>query len=464
MKKVALTIICCLLVFPALHARQMPNIVVFLADDLGWTDLGCYGSSFYETPNIDKLAESGIRFTSAYAACNVCSPTRAALMTGKYPARLHITDWITGYKKPDAKLLPPDWTQYLPLEEITIAELLKKKGYVTASVGKWHLGEMEQYWPENQGFDVNIGGWSKGSPNRNQKQNTNGYFSPYGNPRLQDGPDGEHLTGRLTDEAIGFIKNNKDKPFFLYMPYYAVHTPLQAKEEDIAYFTAKVDKNAPQQNPVYASMVRYLDQSVGRVLEALRKLDLEENTLVVFTSDNGGLLGKNNPITSNLPLRAGKGTAHEGGTRTPAIFSWKGKIRPGRLSHDPVITMDIFSTLAAVAGIPERRLGLRDGISLLPALLDDEKLNRPDALYWHYPHYHNMGATPHSSIRKGNMKLIYFYEDGKKELYDLHSDPGETNDLYAKKSGEGEALFTQLQEWLESVKAQEPVVNPGYRE
>lgn len=448
------TLLLCVSMMP-LAAQQKPNVIIFLADDLGWTDLGCYGSTFYETPNIDKLADSGVKFTNAYSACNVCSPTRAALMTGKYPARLHLTDWIAGHQKPDAKLAPPDWTQYLSLDETTLAELLGREGYVTASIGKWHLGDEEKYWPENQGFDVNIAGWKKGSPNKSQE--SNGYFSPYGNPRLTDGPEGEYITDRLTEEAVRFINDHREKPFFLYMPFYAVHTPLQAKDADIEYFMQNRDEANPHHNAVYAAMIKSMDESVGRICNLVDASGLEGNTLIIFTSDNGGLIGRQ-PITSNLPLRAGKGTAYEGGVRVPAIFSWKGKLGAGQVNETPVITMDIYNTVAAFAGLNEKNLHT-DGENLAPLLLDGKKLRR-NALYWHYPHYHTQGAAPHSMVRKGDMKLIYFYEDGKKELYDLAADPGEKRDMYADNKKVGEKLFRDLQKWLHKVNAQPPVNNP----
>lgn len=259
-----------------------PNIIVFLVDDLGWADTRCYGSSFYETPNIDKLAAKGIRFTNAYAACTVCSPSRAAFLTGKYPARLQLTDWIKGYERPYAKLLSPDWKQYLPLEETTIAEVLKKQRYATAMIGKWHLGDDVKYYPEHQGFDSNTGGTFQGSPPS--------YFSPYRIARLKDGPVGEYLTDRLTDEALKFISAEKESPFFLYLSFYAVHTPLQAKEEEVKYYKAKINPTAAQQNPVYAAMIKNMDENIGRITDLVEKLGLAQNTLLIFTSDNGGLV------------------------------------------------------------------------------------------------------------------------------------------------------------------------------
>jgi len=290
-------------------AERPPNIVIFFIDDLGATDLGSTGSHFYETPNLDRLAAQGVRFTQAYSACTVCSPTRAALLTGKYPARLHITDWITGHKRPFAKLQVPDWTMHLPLEEVTIAELLKPRGYASASIGKWHLGGPE-FFPDKHGFDFTLAGTDRGQPPS--------YFSPYKIATLPDGPPGEFLTDREAAEACGFIERNKERPFLLYIPHYAVHTPIQGKAEVIAKYQKKAQPDAPQKNAAYAALVESVDDSVGRVLAKLDELKLAERTVVIFTSDNGGLLS----ITRNLGLRAGKGSAYEGGVRVPLIVRW----------------------------------------------------------------------------------------------------------------------------------------------
>ena len=374
-------------------------------------------------------------------------------MTGKYPARLHLTDWIKGHQKPYAKLLPPDWVMYLPLEETTIAELLRKRDYSTASIGKWHLGHEKKYYPQNQGFDVNTGGYYKGSPSS--------YFSPYSNPRLTDGVRGEQLTDRLTEEAVRFIAAQKDGPFFLYLPFYAVHTPLQAKEEDVTYFKERADANARQRNPVYAGLIKNMDRNVGKLMDCLDRLDLTENTLVIFTSDNGGMIGnrtdRHKQITSNYPLREGKGTAYEGGVRIPAIFYWKGRIKPG-ISATPVISMDVYSTIAAAAGIPPEDVPGNDGVSLLSLLTGGKPLEKRD-LFWHYPHYHNQGATPYSAILRENKKLIYFYETGRKELYDLRTDISERYDLSDVQVQETAEMYGKLQQWLNSLGAQFPSAN-----
>jgi arylsulfatase A len=437
----------------AQKTQKPPNIILLLVDDLGWMDIGSYGSSFYETPNIDKLTKEGIKFTNAYSACNVCSPSRASILTGKYPARLHITDWIDGYEKPYAKLLPPVWTRYLPLEEITIAEILKKKNYASASIGKWHLGDDVKYYPEHQGFDLNIGGYYAGSPPT--------YFSPYRIPRLKNGDKGEYLTDRLTDEAIKFMDEEKNGPFFLYLPYYAVHTPIQAKEADVEAFKLKVNPSSPQQNPVYAAMIKSVDESVGRILQYVKEKGLEDNTIIIFTSDNGGLIRSKNPITSNLPLREGKGTAYEGGVRVPLIVKWKGKIKENTQSNVPIIGTDLFPTLAAVTNSNISSISNIDGVNIAPLLFGDQTLKR-DALYWHYPHYHSEGATPYSSIREGDYKLISFYENGKIELFNLKNDLSEQNNLIDKEPKMAAMLLKKLTAWKHKTGAQDPLINPKY--
>lgn len=426
-------------------APPRPNVIVVLVDDLGATDLGYAGSTFFRTPHIDKLAAGGMTFTRAYSACTVCSPTRAALLTGKYPARLHVTDWIAGHKRPFAKLLPPDWTMRLAHEEVTVAELLKKEGYATASIGKWHLGD-DPHAPETHGFDRNVAGTAKGSPPS--------YFSPYKIPTLADGPKGESLTERLTEEAVAFIRENREKPFFLYLPHYTVHTPLQAKPEVVEKYKASARPEAPQRNPVYAAMVESLDDSMGRLVAALEALALSEKTLVILTSDNGGLMSS----TTNLGLRAGKGSAWEGGVRVPGIASWPGTIRPGRRCDAPVITMDWFATIAELAGAKPPPT---DGVSLAPLLTGRGDVpERP--LYWHYPHYHPGGATPYSAILDGGWRLVEFFEDGRLALHDLTEDPMEANDLAAAKPDKARELRAKLEAWRRSVGAQRPVPNPAH--
>jgi len=423
------------------------NIVFVLVDDMGWTDLGCCGSSYYQTPNIDRLASQGMRFTDAYAACTVCSPTRASVMTGQYPARLHITDWIAGHKRPFAKLSVPDGTMRLAPEIPNVARALKAVGYATASIGKWHLGPSE-CWPDKQGFDLNVGGCDKGQPPS--------YFSPYKIPTLKEGPVGEFLSDRLTDEALAFIEANKDRPFFLYLPHYAVHTPIQAKQAVIDRYKALQNKDAPHHNPVYAALVESVDDSVGRLLAKLDVLKLGNRTIIVFTSDNGGLVG----CTSNAPLRAGKGSAYEGGVRVPLIVKWPGVVQPGSVCHAPVISADYYPTLLAAVGATPAA-GPVDGESLVPLLKQSGGLAR-DAIYWHYPHYHPGGATPYGAVREGDFRLVEFYEDNRVELYNLKDDIGETKNLAAAMPDKTAALCRKLHDWRARVGAQMPASNPAF--
>jgi arylsulfatase A len=440
--------------------KQPPNFIFMLIDDMGWTDVGTFGSTFYETPNVDRLADEGMRFTNAYAACTVCSPTRAAVLTGKYPARLHITDWIEGHKRPWAQLAVPDWTMYLPHEEITIAEALKPTGYATVHIGKWHLGK-EPFYPETQGFDRNIAGNDMGSPPS--------YYHPYerGNRTIATmppgGQDGDYLTDRLTDEAVTWIEDHQAEPFFMYFPHYAVHTPIQSKKELEEYYAGKVNPDNPQRNAAYAGMVHSTDESVGRIMETLERLDLEDNTVLVFFSDNGGLIGNNfdKPITSNVPLREGKGTEYEGGVRVPCIVKWPGNTEPGSTSDVPVIATDFYKTLLDMAGVqPQANTGV-DGLSLTPLLTQTGTLDR-DALYWHYPHYHSQGARPYSAIRKGDYRLIEYFEDGRMEMYNLANDIGETNNLIDAMPEKAHELHAQLQAWRDEVGAQYPTKNPNF--
>ena len=435
---------------PAAWSGPKPNIVFVLVDDLGWTDLGCQGSKFYQTPNIDRLAREAVRFTQAYSACTVCSPTRAALMTGKYPARLHITDYIPGERHPYAKLSLPDWTMHLPLEERSIAKALKAAGYATASIGKWHLGGRE-YFPDRHAFDVNVGGTDKGSPPS--------YFSPYGIATLPDGPKGEFLPERLTAEALKFIEQNRAQPFFLYLPHYAVHTPLMAKKAVIEKYQARANPAAPQHNATYAALVESVDDSVGRILRKLEELKLESETIVFFTSDNGGLVLRD--TTSNLPLRAGKGSAYEGGVRVPLIIKWPGVTKAGAVCDTPVITPDFYATMLEMAGLKQEQGQVVDGESVVPLLKRTGGLKR-EGLYWHYPHYHAGGATPYSAIRAGDWKLIEFFEDHHVELYNLKDDLGEKTDLAGKLPDKAAGLRAKLVAWRDEVGAQLPTPNPDH--
>jgi arylsulfatase A-like enzyme len=435
-----------------------PNIVLIVLDDFGWADLGCYGSTYHETPNIDALARRGMRFTNGYAACPVCSPSRAAIMTGKYPARLHLTDWLPGRAdRPSQKLLRPAIRQQLSLEEITLAEALKPAGYSSASIGKWHLGG-PPFWPEHQGFDRNIGGTQTGSP-------PGGYFR-FKTPSLQARSDAEYLTDRLTEEAIAFIEQNCSRPFFLYLAHYAVHIPLQARPEFQAQFKTKPTGGSPQTNPIYAAMIQSVDEGVGRLLRKLDEFGIADRTIVLFTSDNGGLSvkeGPNTPATSNRPLRAGKGYLYEGGIRVPMIVAWPGVIRAGSTCDAPVSGQDLYPTILQIAGVGPATGQVVDGESLVSLLRGTGSLRR-DALFWHYPHYSNQGGNPGGAIRQGNLKFIEWYEDGHAELYDLATDLGEQKDLAGERPADAARLRDRLGRWREAVAAQMPTANPEYRE
>jgi arylsulfatase A len=428
-----------------------PNVVFILADDLGWTDVACYGSELYETPAIDRLAKGGMRFTQNYSACTVCSPTRACILTGKYPARLHVTDWIPGMMPQNPKMLVPDWTKHLPLEETTIADAFRAAGYATACIGKWHLGD-EPYYPEKHGFDLNIAGTAAANPTS--------YFAPWKIATLTEGKDGEYLTDRLGDEAVRFIEGSKDRPFFLYLSHFAPHLPVQGKPELVAKYRKKLHPGLKQRNPGYAAMIESVDQTVARVRRTLDDLGLAERTIVIFTSDNGGRV----PTTSNLPLRAGKGSCYEGGTRVPLIVHWPGVTRPGSTSDVPTISADFYPTLLEMAGVPDKPDHHPDGTSLVPLLR--QAGNLPDrALYWHYPHhqhYQQGGAMPYGAIRAGDYKLIEFFDDMRTELYNLKDDIGEQHDLAARMPDKVKTLRDQLHNWRTQVGAQMPTPNPNY--
>jgi arylsulfatase A len=437
----------------AAERQRPPNIVFVLADDLGWTDLGCFGSSFYQTPNIDRLARQGMRFTNAYAACPVCSPTRASILTGKYPARLHLTDWIPGRTPPGVKMRLPQWTPYLPLNEVTIAEALQPAGYVSASIGKWHLGD-EEYYPEKQGFAVNFGGNHLGS--------TPSYFYPYKIPNIRNGKTGEYLTDRLTDEALGFIEKSKARPFFLYLSHYAVHTPIEAKPAMAAPYRDRVRPGLSHSNAEYAAMIQSVDESVGRVVRKLEELNLAKDTIVFFASDNGGVVGRRH-ITSNEPLREEKATLYEGGIRVPLIVDWPGVVKPGSVSATPVVSVDFFPTIWEMSGAAAPAKGAVDGLSLVPLLRQRGGLQR-SSIYWHYPHYNFhqplIPTRPCGAIRKGDFKLIEFYEDGFIELYNLREDIGERRNLAGSLHDKAAELRSDLGTWRRSVGAQMPIPAP----
>lgn len=453
---------------PAVETR--PNVILILLDDLGWADLGCYGSTYHKTPNIDRLAAEGMRFTQAYAACPVCSPTRASILTGKWPARLHLTDWLPGRTDmPGQMLNRPKFRQELPLEEVTLAEHLKAAGYATAHIGKWHLGG-KGFGPREQGFDLNIGGNEKGSPS--------GYFAPFNSkkgrdvPGLEDAPEGAYLTDLFTDQAVKFIQDNKDRPFFLYLPHFAVHTPLQAKKDLIAKYQAGKNQPGRQSNPIYAAMLESADDSVGRILQTLEQLKLNQKTILLFTSDNGGLAtneGANTPATINSPLREGKGHLYEGGIRVPLIVRWPGKIKSESLSESPVCSIDYLPTLLELCNLsasggrqpPDNKAPSFDGLSLVPILKQTSDVSR-DAFYWHYPHYSNQLGKPGGAVRAGDYKLIEFYEDGRRELFNIKNDRGEGTNLADKKPAKVKELAEKLDAWRKSVDAQMMTANPDY--
>lgn len=455
-------------------AAEKPNIVFILVDDLGQRDLGSYGSTFYETPNLDQMARDGARFTDAYAACPVCSPTRASIMSGQWPQRTGVTDYIGAAATPqqwkrNTKMLPAPYADRLALDTPTLAKAMKGAGYATFFAGKWHLGP-EGWWPENQGFDVNMGGVDRGGPYGGKK-----YFSPYANPRLPDGPEGEHLPDRLATETNKFIEANKDRPFFAYFSFYSVHTPLMAREDLRKKYEEKRtrlglvekwgregerDVRLVQEHAVYAGMVEAMDQAVGKVLAKLDELGLRENTLVIFTSDNGGLATSEGWPTSNLPLRGGKGWMYEGGIREPLIVRWPAVVKAGSVVSTPVSSPDFFPTLLEAAGAKPQPGQTLDGASLMPVLRGGGLPER--ALFWHYPHYGNQGGAPGAAVRRGDWKLIEWAEDSRTELFNLAQDLGEQHDLSAKETQRVQQLRAELAAWQKQVGAKFATPNPSY--
>lgn len=442
-------------------ARPAPqpklNFVFILIDDLGWRDVGFNGSRFFETPNIDKLAAQGMRFPNAYAACPVCSPSRAAILTGKYPARLGITNFLPGrHQLLYSKLLPPESKQFLPLEETTIAEELKPLGYATAAIGKWHLGNA-RYYPENQGFDLNFAGTDSGAPK------SHFYPACSGNPPVPAAP-GDYLADRLTDAAEDFIHRNAARPFFLYLAHYGVHIPLEGKSDSVLAFQRKVDPKYPQHNAVYAAMVKSIDDSVGRLVQRVAAEGLADRTVFIFTSDNGGLASaeyKGQTPTSNAPLRAGKGFLYEGGIREPMFIYWPGVTKPNSVSDVPVTGTDFYRTIAQMAGVRKLTGAPLDGVSLVPLLRRTGTLSR-EALYWHYPHYSNQGGRPGAAMRLGDWKLIRWYEDDSVEFYNLRTDPGETENVAKEEAGKARGMLTLLNDWLAKMRPEMPKPNPAY--
>lgn len=440
----------------AAFAAPRPNVLFILVDDLGYSDIGCYGNTLHETPNIDRLAREGMRFTDAYAACAVCSPTRASIQTGQYPVRFGITDWIPGARMPNTPLKEKFTARRLPLEAVTVAEAFKERSYQTAFVGKWHLndGGDKTGFPEDQGYDINIGGYHKGSPRS--------YFAPFKNPKIEDKPSDDYLTDRLGDECVKLLEHyskERETPFFMMLSFYAVHTPIQPKKEISCYYANKL-KEQPSghwNNPSYAAMVHCMDENVGRVLQALEDEGLAEDTIVVFFSDNGGV----EELTSCYPLSRGKGLYHEGGTRVPLIIRKPGMIQAGTESEEPVISNDLFPTLLDMAGLPLQPEAHKDGISLKP-IFENKPYGGHAALYWHFPHYHGSGETPCSAIRMGDYKFIRHYQDGSKELYNLKEDLGETNNLMSSMPEKAAELEEKLESWLHEMNAIIPGPDPTY--
>jgi uncharacterized sulfatase len=431
------------------YNKPKPNFLFILADDLGWSQLGCYGSKFYETPNIDRLATEGMRFTDAYAACPVCSPTRASIMTGKYPARLHLTDFIAGGSFFYEKYKQPEWQKYLPLEEITIAEVLKTAGYATASFGKWHLSiakkppESLPYNPDKQGFDES--------------------FVTY-KPASNHNPESDaHNVEIITEESLEFLEKNKDKHFFLYVPHNTIHAPILGKKKLIEKYKNKPGSDLPQNNPIVAAMIEELDNSVGRLLKKLDELKIADKTIVIFFSDNGGLESS----AKQTPLRSGKANLYEGGIREPLIVRWPGVVQPGSICSEPVISVDFFPTFLEILGLENKVKKTIDGVSLLPLLMLTGTLNRR-AIYWHYPHYHSSSIGPCGAVRMGDYKLLEWFDKticgtgNRFELYNLKQDIGEQDNLAKKMLEKTRELKEMLSNWRNEVKAQMLTPNLNY--
>ena len=456
---------------------KRPNFLFILADDFGYHDLSCTGSEYYETPNIDRISREGMTFVDGYATCQVCSPSRASIMSGKNPARHGITDWIgapTGVDWRRAsrfnKLIPPAYVHHLEHDFITLPEAMKEGGYKTFFAGKWHLGSQGS-WPTDHGFDINKGGWDKGSP-------MGGYFSPFKNPNLENIKEGENLSMRLAEETVQFLKENKDTAFFAYLSFYAVHGPIQTTMEKWAKYRQKAETmgiadtgfkmgrflpiRQVQDNPVYAGLIESMDDAVGLVLQTMKELGLDDNTIVIFTSDNGGVAAGDAFATSNLPLRAGKGYQFEGGIREPYFIKVPGLTRGGERSNVPVTGTDFYPTILDLAGLELRPDQHTDGVSLLP-LLKGETIDER-SLFWHYPHYGNQGGEPSSIIRKGEWKLIHYYEDGREELYNLKADLEETLDVAGDQQDLVKQMSEELFSFLDEVGARYPEIDPEYSE
>ncbi len=426
-----------------------PNFLFILADDLGWSQVGCYGSDFYETPNIDSLACEGMRFTDAYAACPVCSPTRASIMTGKYPARLHLTDFIAGGEFPYEKYVQPEWQKCLPLEEVTIAEILKTEGYVTACFGKWHLSIDKKppkslpFNPDKQGFDE--------------------YFVTYKPTSKTDPESDAHNVEAITQKSLDFMERHKNKSFFLYVSHNTIHAPLKGKKKLVQKYKNKSGSDLPQNNPVLGAMIEELDNSTGRLLRKLDELKIADKTIVIFFGDNGGLEND----AKQTPLRSGKANLYEGGIREPLIVRWPGVIKPGGTCREPVTSVDFFPTFLEIIGTKNEGQKSIDGISLLPLLTRKGRLNR-SAIYWHYPHYHSSSIGPCGAVRAGDYKLIEWFDESicgpgnEFELYNLKNDIGEQNNMAKHMPEKVKQLKKMLSTWRNEVNAQMLTPNPGY--
>lgn len=453
--------------------NNRPNIVFIVADDLGWTGLSGYGSDLHETPNIDRFVDENLKFTNAYSAAAICSPTRASIMTGKHPARLNMTTWHenSGPPKPNSqnKLLAPTTLGNLPLDEVTIAEVLKEAGYYTAHIGKWHMGGADHY-PETQGFDINIGGTMWGMPQT--------FWYPYRGWRSVDqelryvpgleefNPTDEksYLTDRLTDKALEIIEAKKDEPFFLHMSYYSPHVPIEGKPKLVEHFEKKVNSDMYHKNPEYAAMIASLDDNVERILNKIDDAGLTDRTIVIFYSDNGGVIGPRVNEENNYPLRSGKGTYYEGGIRVPLIVSWPGVTEPGGTSEVPVTSTDFYPTfleMAELKGNEEHNKNI-DGVSLVPLLKEPSTKLERESLYWHFPHYYPT-TNPVSAIRKGEWKLLHYFEDDRLELYNLEKDLREEDNLVDKYPDRTHDLFLNLKKWRNEIDAKPPTLNPQYR-
>ncbi|MCA9130803.1 MAG: sulfatase [Planctomycetales bacterium] len=453
----------------AASVTDRPNVVFLLADDLGWADLGCYGSELHETPNLDRLSSQGVRFTDAYAASPVCTPTRASILTGKHPARLHMTIWReAALNQGNRRLLEPICLDSLPATEMTSAKLLKEAGYYNVHIGKWHVGRAEAY-PQVHGFHRNIGGTLWGAPQSFWYPfNGDQYFSDWRYvPDLEPGQPGQYLTDALTAQALQVMEDcaKAKRPFFINLWYHAVHTPIEGKPDLVRHYEAKITNELRQRNPYYAAMVHSLDENVGRVLGRIDELGLAENTLVVFSSDNGGFvntckLHSELQVANNTPLRSGKGSCYEGGVRVPLIVRGP-KVAAAAVCSTPVYSCDFFPTLLDATDIAREPSEPIDGLSLAPLLSDPSAEITRDALYFHYPHYYPT-TTPVSAIRKGNWKLLEYYEDNLAELYDLSVDMGENKNLAAERPDLVQQLRSQLQAWRTRIGAQEPTLNPNF--